>query len=137
MWQFSGNSLTARHNPTANLFLPLGPFATRQGVLAFLHAQMLGLHPLGLGGSCVIPVLPAGLRNSAGFMHGCHVGLSVFSAKLQRTQMLYDETLTHAINLALAESADALVSLPYLEAHTRRHSLALSRSNVFNHYQNS
>ena len=48
-------SVNSARNYTSVYFLaPLGPLATRQGVLAFLEAQMLALHALRFGRPAVI-----------------------------------------------------------------------------------
>jgi len=44
----------ARHYTSVYFLAPLGPLASRQGVLAFLEAQMLALHALRFGRPAVI-----------------------------------------------------------------------------------
>lgn len=42
------------HYRAIHFLFPLGPLASRQGVFAFLKAQVLDLNPLGFGGPTVI-----------------------------------------------------------------------------------
>jgi len=65
------------HNSAIHFLAPLRPLASRQGVLAFLEAQMLDLDPFSLGGPAVIV---AGLLPGAGKARQADVIISISAA---------------------------------------------------------
>lgn len=62
-----------------------------------------------------------------------HVAFIVLAAESQRNFMFQNPTLSNAVNLALAQNAHTLVSLPDLQAKAGRHVLALCGADIVIH----